>query len=221
MLKRKSQGMNSRAVFLDKDGTLVEDLPYNVNPERIALTPGALDGLARLHRAGYRLVVVTNQSGVARGYFGEDALFPVERRVRELLARAGILLAGFYYCPHHPDGIIPRYATECDCRKPAPGLILNAALRHGIDLAQSWMVGDILNDIEAGRRAGCRTILLNNGHETEWRLSNLRQPHYVAEDLSQAAGLILSPGSARLNRAASAAGRVRPDDWLFESWNEE
>src|SRR5581483_4877145 len=109
------------AVFLDKDGTLVDDVPYNVDPERIRLTDGALDGLRRLHAADYLLIVVSNQSGVARGYFEEAALGAVEARLRELLGAAGVPLAGFYYCPHHPDGAVERYAVACACRKPASG----------------------------------------------------------------------------------------------------
>src|SRR5262245_59387911 len=98
--------MRDRAVFLDKDGTLIEDVLYNVDPDRIQLTPEAADGLRALHTAGYRLIVVSNQSGVARGYFPEEALAPVGRRLRELLAEAGVPPAGFYYCPHHPEGAV-------------------------------------------------------------------------------------------------------------------
>jgi D-glycero-D-manno-heptose 1,7-bisphosphate phosphatase len=143
--------MGERAVFLDKDGTLVEDVPYNVDPGRIRLTAGAVEGLCALHGAGYRLVVVSNQSGVARGYFPERALAVVEIRLRELLAEAGVPLAGFYYCPHHPHGSIGAYAVACPCRKPAPGLIVRAATEHGIDPGRSWLIGDILDDVEAGR----------------------------------------------------------------------
>src|SRR5438093_11179442 len=109
------------AVFLDKDGTLIEDVPYNVDPGQITLAPGAAEGAALLAEAGYALVVVSNQSGVARGLFKEDALIAVERRLRELLAVLDVPLAGFFYCPHHPQGKVPRYATVCSCRKPAPG----------------------------------------------------------------------------------------------------
>jgi histidinol-phosphate phosphatase family protein len=182
----------SRAVFLDKDGTLVEDVPYNVDPALIRLTPRAEEGLRALRAAGYRLFVISNQSGVARGYFAEDALAAVERRLRELLHEAGVALAGFYYCPHHPQGVVPAYAVACGCRKPAPGLVERAAHEHGLDLARSWFVGDILDDVEAGRAAGCTTVLLDNGHETEWVLTPRRQPHYRAADLAEAAALITS-----------------------------
>jgi D-glycero-D-manno-heptose 1,7-bisphosphate phosphatase len=182
--------MGERAVFLDKDGTLIEDVPYNVRPEQIRLLPGGAEGLRRLHAAGYRLIVVSNQSGVAHGYFAEEALAGVERRLRQLLAEAGVPLAGFYYCPHHPDGSVAAYRVACACRKPEPGLLLRAAREHGIDLARSWLIGDILNDVEAGRRAGCRTILLDNGHETEWVLTPLRTPDARAPDLDTAARII-------------------------------
>ncbi len=179
-----------RAVFLDKDGTLVENVPYNVDPERIRLMPGALEGVAALHASGYRLIVVSNQSGVARGYFREEALRPVEARLRELLAGAGAQLDGFYYCPHAEEGVVAPFKIACGCRKPLPGLLERAALDHGINLEASWMIGDILDDVEAGRRAGCRTILIDNGNETEWVLSPQRVPDYIAADLSRAACLI-------------------------------
>src|SRR5581483_10333629 len=118
--------MPAPAVFLDKDGTLVEDVPYNVDPDRIRLLPGTAAGLRRLHAAGYQLVVVSNQSGVARGYFPESALAAVEARLRELLTSAGVPLAGFYYCPHHPAGAVPAYTVACTCRKPLPGLVVRA-----------------------------------------------------------------------------------------------
>ena len=178
----------SPAIFLDKDGTLIEDVPYNVDPARMTLALGAREGCAALHEAGYRLVVVTNQSGVARGLFAEDALAAVETRLRAML---GVPLAGVFHCPHHPDGTVPRYAVDCACRKPLPGLLRHAAIRLDIDLAQSWMIGDILNDVEAGRRAGCRTVLIDNGNETEWVGGALRTPDHKAADLAEAAIAIL------------------------------
>ena len=184
--------VSTRAVFLDKDGTLVEDVPYNADPELMRLAPGALEGVRLLAGAGYRLVVVSNQSGVAHGYFAEEALAGVEARLRELLAEGGVSLAGFYYCPHHPQGSVAGYDVACACRKPRDGLLRTAAREQGIDLTRSWMVGDILHDVEAGRRAGCRTVLIDNGNETEWELSPQRQPHFTASDLTEAARILLS-----------------------------
>ena len=184
--------VSERAIFLDKDGTLIDDVPYNVDPARISLLPGVVEGLGCLQASGFRLIVVSNQSGVAHGYFAEEALRAVEERLRGLLAETGLTLDGFYYCPHHPGGTVPVYAVDCDCRKPAPGLILRAAADLAIDLSRSWLAGDILNDVEAGRRAGCRTVLIDNGHETEWQLSPQRLPHHLAADMREAAAIITS-----------------------------
>jgi histidinol-phosphate phosphatase family protein len=183
-----------RVVFLDKDGTLVENVPYNVDPARIRLAAGAVEGLRALDAAGYELIVVSNQSGVARGLFPETALAAVERRLRELLHAAGVPLRAFYYCPHHPDGTASAYAVACDCRKPGAGLLVRAARDHAVALGRSWLVGDILDDVEAGRRAGCRTVLLDGGGETEWRRSRRREPDHVARDLAEAAQVILASG---------------------------
>ncbi|MGE5652049.1 HAD-IIIA family hydrolase [Noviherbaspirillum sp. UKPF54] len=179
-----------RAIFLDKDGTLVENIPYNVNPGLLQLTWHAGPGLQLFRQLGYALYVVTNQSGVAHGLFTEAALDQVEQRLQELLAQYGVTLDGFYYCPHAIEGSISRYTIPCTCRKPMPGMLHRAAYEHGVDLAQSWMIGDILNDVEAGRRAGCRTVLIDNGNETEWKMSALRTPHFSASDLYAAATLI-------------------------------
>lgn len=180
-----------RAVFLDKDGTVIDDVPYNVDPALIRLASGAPEGLRALYDAGFRLIVVSNQSGVARGLFPEDALGPVRTRIEELLAEAGVILSGFSYCPHHPYGSVSRYAMSCGCRKPRPGMLLDAARAMGLDLGRSWLVGDILDDVEAGRLAGCKTVLIDNGNETEWDLTPGRRPHYRAADLSEAARMIL------------------------------
>lgn len=171
------------AIFLDKDGTLIDDLPYNVDPGRMTLAPGAVAGLRRLSCLGYRLLVVSNQPGVAQGRFDVGALEPVRQRLAQLLSEQGAHLDGFYYCPHGPD-------EGCACRKPLPGMLLKAAAEHQVDLAASWMIGDILDDVEAGGRAGCRTILIDNGNETMWLRSPLRTPTWIASDLDAAAQLI-------------------------------
>jgi histidinol-phosphate phosphatase family protein len=181
-----------RVVFFDKDGTLIEDVPYNCDLTRMRLLPGVAEGLQVLSKAGYRLAVISNQAGVAYGFFTEQFLTAAERRLRALLDDAGVPLDGFYYCPHHPDGKIDTYAVSCECRKPKAGLLRRAAAELGVDLRECWMVGDILDDIEAGRRAGCRTVLIDNGHETEWVWSPDREPHVVATDVRRAADCILS-----------------------------
>jgi D-glycero-D-manno-heptose 1,7-bisphosphate phosphatase len=184
--------MSERAVFLDKDGTLIEDIPYNVDPARIRFAPGAAEGLRLLHAAHYQLIVISNQSGVARGYFTEGMLLTVEARLRDMFSELGVRLTAFYYCPHHPDGVSPRYAIWCSCRKPAPGMLIQAALEHNIDLERSWFVGDILNDAEAGNRAGCRTVLIDNGNETEWLLTSQRTPLHIVADFKEATRVITS-----------------------------
>lgn len=179
------------AVFLDKDGTLIDDVPYNVRPELIRFAPGAPQLLRALHAAGYLLIVVSNQSGVGRGYFPESALTAVEAKLREMASSVGAPIAGFYWCPHYPES---RDAAmrDCNCRKPAPGMLLRAGDEHGIDTTRSWLIGDILDDIEAGNRAGVRTILLDIGHETEWQLNPLRMPAYFATSLVEAGSRLLA-----------------------------
>lgn len=179
-----------KAIFLDKDGTLIDDLPYNVEQRRITLCPGVGSGLRLLARLDYKLFVVSNQDGVAHGYFCERDVEGVAHRLTELLFRERLNLEGFYYCPHHPEGSVAAYARECNCRKPKPGMLLQAAHDHSIDLRASWMIGDILHDVEAGNRAGCRTLLIDNGNETEWRLGPRRIPTRMAPDLYAAAVLI-------------------------------
>lgn len=180
----------TRAAFLDKDGTLIDDLPYNVDPDRIRLATGAGPALRALQALGFRLIVVSNQAGIALGRIPEAAMPVVHQRLASLLGAEDVQLDGFYYCPHSPHGRIAHHAFACACRKPQPGLLLRAAAEHGIDTGASWMIGDILDDVEAGRRAGCRTILINNGNETEWVLGPMRRPHRLARDLPQAAQLI-------------------------------
>jgi histidinol-phosphate phosphatase family protein len=191
----------SRAVFLDKDGTLLEDVPYNVNPKLVTLAPAAGPALRALAELGFRLVVVSNQSGVADGRFAEHALHAVERRIGELLAPYDVAIEAFYYCVHSA-------AAGCSCRKPRPGLLRRAAADLGLDLADSWLVGDILDDVEAGNRAGCRSALVVNGNETEWHYGELRVPDVAASSLELVAQEIAAAEAASLAdlEAAHALG---------------
>lgn len=198
-----------RAIFLDKDGTLIENVPYNVNPYLIELSWQAGPALQLFQEMGYALFVISNQAGVAKGFFTETALTGVERRLTELLAQYGVALSGFYYCPHSPDGAVKRYAMRCTCRKPMPGMLFRAAYEHDINLAESWMIGDILDDIEAGQRAGCRTVLIDNGNETEWKMAKLRTPHFAAPDLYAAAQWI-SSRQAVADRPAALPDELMP-----------
>lgn len=151
------------AVFLDRDGVIIEDVHYLEKPEQVRLTPGAGAAVARLNAAGLPVVVVTNQSGVARGYFPVERVGEAHRRLDELLAEQGAHVDRYYFCPHHPDGTVPAFRVECDCRKPRPGMLHRAARDLGVDLDASYLIGDKVSDLEAGAAAGCRTLLVRAG----------------------------------------------------------
>jgi len=180
-----------KAVFIDKDGTLIRDVPYNCDPARIVFNPGVPEALRKLKADGYQLIVVSNQSGIAMGYFKIADLEKVANKIQNDLMAKGVEIDAFYFCPHHPDGKIIRYSKPCQCRKPEPGMLLHAAERFGIDLSRSWMIGDILHDVEAGNRAGCQTILLDVGNETEWVMNEYRHPTARVSSMSEAVSAIL------------------------------
>lgn len=178
------------AVFIDKDGTLVHNVPYNVDPARLSFMPGAPEALAALAAAGFALVVVTNQSGLAQGRFSAAAFARLRAALRQRLREAaGVELTDFLHCPHAPDA---DGRPACLCRKPRPGMLLHAARRHGLDLAASWIVGDTLDDIEAGRRGGCRGLLLDTGGETLWKRSHLRVPEHRLDSWLDVGEIILA-----------------------------
>src|SRR5919112_152545 len=154
------------------------------DPDEIELLDGVVAGLLQLREAGYRLVLVSNQSGVARGYFDEAAVDCMHDRLQRMLDARGAALDDLEYCPHHPEGVTSPYTVECACRKPAPGMLRRAARKHGVNLSASWMVGDVEDDVEAGRRAGARTVLV--GPE---RSSTL--PDFRAENFAGAVSYIL------------------------------
>ena len=153
------------------------------------LYQGVAAELRALQAAGFRLVVITNQSGLARGYFSRDDLDRMHDGLRPDLARHGVSLDGIYYCPHHPEGTVPELSIACTCRKPRPGMLRQAAADLQLDCRRSWLVGDILDDIEAGNRTGCRTILVDIGTESR-PTSALRRPTYVARDTAHALRII-------------------------------
>ena len=155
--------MKRTAVLLDRDGTIIEDRGYMGDPDEVQLIPGAADAIRRFARAGHLVVIVSNQSGVARGLFDEEDLKRVHVQVENLLKAEGAQLDGAYYCPYldGPEAAVQVYRQSSMLRKPEPGMLLQAARELNIDLQRSWMIGDSPSDVEAGERAGCRTILLN------------------------------------------------------------
>ena len=214
--------MKQRAILLDRDGTLVYPRHYPSRPEDLHIYEGITPHLRKLQSAGFRLVVITNQAGIARGYLTESALEHMHEYLRSELAKEGVRLDAIYYCPHHVEGVVKEYARSCDCRKPQPGMLLRAAVGLNLDLQRSWFVGDILDDVEAGNRAGCRTILVDLGTEI-LPDQPIRTPHFVARDtrhalriikaiesLSQATDLAYRPltwrGVAELASCSSAGG---------------
>jgi D-glycero-D-manno-heptose 1,7-bisphosphate phosphatase len=154
----------SAAVFLDRDGTIIEEVGYLDRPERVELYPWTIDAIRALNRAGIRVVVVTNQSGIARGFFTEHALGQVHRRISDALAAGGASIDAYYYCPHHPDGTIAEYAGACDCRKPARGLVDRAVAELGVDPHRSVTVGDRWLDVALAREIGAKGVLVRTGY---------------------------------------------------------
>jgi D-glycero-D-manno-heptose 1,7-bisphosphate phosphatase len=186
------------AVFIDRDGTLTEEVGYVNHPKRLRLLPGSAEAIRRLNRSGVKAVMVTNQSGVARGYFTEEVLQAVNEALVSQLKAEGAYLDGLYVCVHHPTVGAPPYRTVCDCRKPEPGLLRRAASDLGLDLSRSWTVGDKISDVLAGRRAGTGSILVLTGYGLgEWEFRRSRwptEPDHVAEDLLAAVEWIQNGG---------------------------
>lgn len=171
------------AVFLDRDGVIIEDVHHLSRLDQVKLVPGAGRAIRRLNEAGVPVVVVTNQSGVARGLFPESFIAEAHARLAELLAGDGACIDRFYYCPHHPDKGIEPYRVACDCRKPHPGMLLAAARDLGLILDRSWIVGDKLSDLKAGAAVGCRTILVRTGHGREQELPEDTNPLNLVADV--------------------------------------
>ena len=184
-----------KAVFLDRDGTINEDVGHITDPSLFEFIPGSIEAMNRLREAGFCLPLITNQAGVGRGLMTEHQLNRVLEAFQDLLKEEGTCLDGVYYCPHHPEEGKGIYKTDCECRKPGHGMFLQAAQDLDIDLAESYMIGDHWSDAQAGMAAGCQAILLRTGHGPqeiervpEEQLSTLA---FIAEDLTEAAAWII------------------------------
>jgi D-glycero-D-manno-heptose 1,7-bisphosphate phosphatase len=177
-------------VFIDRDGTLTEEVGYVNHPSRLRLLPRSAEAIRRLNAAGVAAVVVTNQAGIARGYFTEEILHAVNEALATALRREGARLDGVYVCVHHPTDGQPPYRAACDCRKPRPGLLRRAAAELGLNLARSTMVGDKGSDLVPGRSVGAAAVLVLTGYglgEWEYRRKELpMEPDHVAADLLEA-----------------------------------
>ena len=152
------------AVFLDRDGTLLEEAGYLDRLERLVFFPYTVDAVRLLNRSGFVVVIVTNQAGIARGIFKEAFVADAHRHISEQLSRGGARIDAFYYCPHHPEAVVEALRQDCECRKPRPGMFTRAAEELGLDLARSFVVGDRWHDLEAGQRVGARGLLVRTGY---------------------------------------------------------
>lgn len=182
------------AVFLDRDGTIIEDAEYLSDPEQVKLLPGSARGINIINKMGLKSIIVTNQSGVARGYFNESVIQHVQKKLEQLLEAEGARVDAMYYCPHHPTSGNPPYLKECNCRKPNTGMIDAAVEDLSIDPRHSYVIGDKAIDIELAHHAGAKGILVKTGYgkkEIEvFQSKGIAPPDYIAEDLLDAANWI-------------------------------
>jgi D,D-heptose 1,7-bisphosphate phosphatase len=183
------------AIFFDRDGTLIEDVNHLTEKEQVRIIATAFEAVRRANQAGLQAVVITNQSVVARGYLSEAALELIHEDLRLRFEKGGARLDAFYYCPHHPDQGTGALTVDCNCRKPRPGMLLQASEEMGLDLRGSVMIGDTLSDVEAGHRAGTRSVLVKTGHgariaaelsDSRDTLNPLAYPDWIASDILQA-----------------------------------
>lgn len=187
--------MKNRALFLDRDGTINIDVGYPRDFSQVTIYPSSFEAIRKVNEAGFRVVVVTNQSGVGRGFLSEDDLASLHQKMTSALAAGGARLDAIYYCPHHDQAVDPRYRVECDCRKPRPGMALRAARAFDLDLAASYMIGDKVEDVQFGLAAGAAPILVRTG--------------YGEASAVKLTGLGIHP-------AAVASGILEAVDWLLE-----
>ena len=184
--------MLNRAIFLDRDGTINVEKEYLINPSDFELLPDVSNALQKLQNAGFLLVIVSNQSGVARGYFTESQVDELHQSMEKRLEPFGVTFDGIYFCPHHPTSGQGEYLCDCECRKGKPGMLLKAAKELQIDLSQSFMIGDKLADIQAGHAAGCKTFLVKTGYGKDFEMASMAYGSRVVDDLLAAADTIVT-----------------------------
>ena len=158
-----------KACFLDRDGVLIKEVNYLSSPNQVQIFPESVKALKILQKYQYRVIVVTNQAGVARGYFKESSVSKVHKEIDRQLLRYGLKIDAYYYCPHHPDGTVREYSINCNCRKPMPGMILKAAQDFRLDLSKSFLLGDKMSDLLAAENAGCVGGLVETGYGKEYK----------------------------------------------------
>jgi len=193
--------MSNKAIFLDRDDTLIDDPGYINDPDQVILLDGVPEALTELKKMGYLLVIVSNQSGVARGIVTENVLAKIHKRLESLLAAQNVFLDKIYYCPYHPEGVVQKYRKESNLRKPNPGMLTQAAEELDIDLTQSWAVGDSLRDVTAGFAVGCKTILVNHNPDLDCPKPSDPKPDYRAVNLKEVANIIKKHNSLKPSEA--------------------
>ncbi len=181
----------NKAVFLDRDGTIVEDVGYLSSPEQIKFIPGSIDAIKSLNQSGFKVIVISNQSGIARGHFTEDMLQTIDKIIHRGLLHGGAHIDAHYYCPHHPEQGVYPYQQECECRKPNTGLIKKATEKFNVDPNSSFMIGDKTTDIELGKRSGLKTALVKTGYGQK-QIEHAKEPDKIAENLAEAVKWVLS-----------------------------
>ncbi len=186
----------NRALFLDRDGTIIVETNYLSSVRDLRLIRGTARALNRDRRAGFKIVIISNQAGVAKGYFTEREVMTVNKELLKRLKRGGVTVDGVYYCPHHPEGVNPAYTRKCECRKPGIELLKRAARSLNLDLGKSYLIGDRSSDIEAGKNAGCHTVLVRTGYGNAElkKMQECREvlPDSTAGNIGEAVEIILT-----------------------------
>lgn len=208
--------MSQPAVFLDRDGTIIDDVGYLNDPEKVRLLPGAADAIRRMRSAGYRVVIISNQSGIARGLLDEPTLAQIQARLEELLDQDGASLDGVYYCPYldGPDAVVEAYRRNSELRKPRPGMLFQAARELNLDLKRSWMIGDSASDVAAGHSAGCRTILVRSNRADS--AQDERSATCTVDSLAEAADAVLRMMASNQQNPAAKLEATAPEEQVHQ-----